>query len=85
MCVDVCLAKTLVHAMLMDMLLSSCPTCEDNGEGGGQVRCNDRVAEEGGGEVATEGFEVDEAAVVRGGDGEGGKSVDHGIVANVLY
>jgi hypothetical protein len=83
--IDVCLVETFVHAMLIDVLLSSCPACKDKGEGGGQVCCEDRVAEEGGREEATESFKVDEAAVVHKGDGEGGKSIDPGTVANVLY
>ncbi len=82
--IDICLVETLDHAVLVDMLLLSCPTCKDKGEGGGQVHCKDPVVEEGGREEATEDFKVDEAAIIRGG-GEGGKSVDRGTVANVLY
>ncbi len=65
------------------MLLLNRPACKDKGEGGGQVHCKDCIAEEGGREEATEGFEVDEAAVVCKGDGEDG--INSGTVANVHY
>ncbi len=77
--------KVCLYGKFVSGLRQSAPACKDKGERGGQVYCEDRVAEEGGREEATEGFEVDEAVVVHRGDGEGGMSVNRGTVANVLY
>ncbi len=66
------------------MLLSSHPDCEDQSKGGGQVCCEDRIAKEGGREEAPEGFEVDKAAAVGGGNGKGGKLINRGAVVDVL-
>ncbi len=43
------------------------------------LRCGGRGRKE-----SPEGFKVDEATVIHRGDGEGGKIVDCGMVANVL-
>ncbi len=84
MCVDVSFIKILIPAVLADMLLSSHPDCKDQSKGRGQVRCEDRIAKEGGGEEAPEGFKVDEAAAVSRGNGKGGKLINRGAVVNVL-
>jgi hypothetical protein len=69
--IDVPLVKNLVPAMLVDVLLSSRPACEYEGEGGGQVRCKDCIAKEGGGEKGAEAFKIRKAAACCGGSGEG--------------
>jgi hypothetical protein len=84
MCVDVSFIKILILAMLADMLLSNHPDCKDQSKGGGRVCCEDCIANEGGGEEAPEGFEVDEAAAVGRGNGKGGKLIDRGAVVDVL-
>jgi hypothetical protein len=83
-CVDVSFVKILIPAMLADMLLLSHPDCKDWSKGGGQVRCKDRIAKKGGGEKAPEGFKVDKAATVGGGNGKGGEIINRGAVVDVL-
>ncbi len=84
MCIDISFVKILIPAVLADMLLSSHPDCKDQSKGGGQVCCKDCIAKKGGGEEAPEGFEVDEAAAVGGGNGKGGKLINRGAVVGVL-
>ncbi len=84
MCVDVSFVKILIPAVLADMLLLSYPDCKDQSKGGGQVRCKDCIAKEGGGEEAPEGFKVDEATTVGGENGKGGKLVNREAVVDVL-
>jgi hypothetical protein len=82
--VDVTLVKIHVPTVFADIFLPRCPGCKDQRKGGGGVRCEDHIAEEGGGEEAPEGFKVNETAAVGGGSGEGGEIVCHGTVCNVL-
>ena len=82
--VDVTLVKIHVPTVFADIFLPRCPGCKDQRKGGGGVRCEDHIAEEGGGEEAPEGFKVDKTAAVGGGSGEGGKIVCRGTVCNVL-
>jgi hypothetical protein len=81
--IDVPLVKNLIPAMLMDVLLSSCPTCEYEGKGGGQVRCKDCIAKEGGGEKRAEAFEISDAAAWCRGSGEGGQIINRQTVGDV--
>ncbi len=81
--IDVPLVEILVPAMLMDMLLSSCPSCQDQGKGGGQVHCEDFIAKERGGQKGAEAFEVCNAASIHGGSGEGGHFLNSQAVGNV--
>jgi hypothetical protein len=46
--IDDPLVKTLVPAVLADVLLLSRPACEYEGKGGGQVLCEDCIAKKGG-------------------------------------
>jgi hypothetical protein len=84
MCVDVSFIKILIPAVLADMLLLSHPDCKDQSKGGGQVCYEDRIAKEGDGEEAPEGFKVDKAAAVGKGNGKGGELINRGAVVDVL-
>ena len=47
--VDVAFVEILFPGMLVDVLLSSCPACDDEGKGGEGVCYKDCIAEERGG------------------------------------
>ncbi len=83
MSIDNPLVKTLVPAMLVDVLLSSRPACKYEGEGGGQVLCKDCIAKKGGREKGAEAFKIKQATACCGGSGEGGQIVNHQAVGDV--
>ncbi len=64
--IGVPLVKILVPAVLEDVLLSSCPACEYEGKGGGQIHCKDHIAKEGGRGKGAETFKISNATVSRG-------------------
>ena len=81
--IDNPLIETLVPAVLADVLLSSRPACKYEGKGGGQVRCEDCIAKEGGREKGAEAFKIRKAAVCCGGSGGGSHIVDCQTVGDV--
>ncbi len=81
---DVALIKILLSRVHADVLLLSCPRGNDQRKGGEGVQCKDCIAKEGSRDEAQECLEVDEAAPVGGGGGEGCEVVSHGAAHNVL-
>ncbi len=81
--IDNPLIDTLVPAVLAGVLLLSHPACKYEGKGGGQVRCEDCIAKEGGGEKGAEAFKIRKAAVCCGGSGGGSHIVDCQTVGDV--
>jgi hypothetical protein len=77
------LVETLIPAVLADVLLSSHPACEYEGEGGGQVLCEDCIAKKGGGEQGAEAFKIRHATACCGGSGEGSQIVERQAVGDV--
>ena len=76
MSIDNPLIETLVPVMLANVLLLSRPACKYEGEGGGQVSCEDCIAKEGGGEKGAEAFKIRKAVACCGGSEEGRQIVD---------
>ncbi len=83
MSIDNPLVETLVPAVLADVLLSSCPACDYEGKGGGQILCKNRIAKKGGRGKGAEAFEIRQAVACHGGSGEGGQIVDRQAVGDV--
>ncbi len=71
--IDVPFIKTLVPAMLADILLSSRPAYEYEGKEGGQVRCKDCIAKEGGGEKELRPLMLAMPLLSMGGEGREAK------------
>jgi hypothetical protein len=81
--IDNPLIETLVPAVLADVLLLSHPACKYEGKGGGQVRCKDHIAKEGGWEKGAEAFEIRKATPCCGRSGEGGQFINRQTVGDV--
>ncbi len=81
--IDNPLVKTLIPTMLADVLLSSRPACEYEGQGGGRVLCKDCIAKKGGGGKGAEAFEIRQASACCGWSGEGGQIIDLQAVGDV--